>query len=337
MTDRLRDPRRLIDSADLGPLLHEARSSSDLTDERMRANARKLQRRLGVALGVSAGAATGATAATSAAKGVVSAIALKVAVPAMIVAATVGGYRLASEAPAPARVVAPKIAPSDSASKVRTQVSALSTLRSPVDGRRPRLWNNLAPKVGEHPARQKPTVVLSRRVRPAVASKDTSAPPPIVRSTTPIRLAGPPSTPPPSRAKSAAKPAPKKRLAEQLSIFSAAQHAARSKDYSKALALLDHLRRRFPRSPLGAEIALSRAEYLIRSSRSSAAIVSLKRLVVDAAHKGRRGELLRALGDMYRRSDRCADAKWAYDRAMKHSLSASNKAAAQRGIAACTR
>jgi hypothetical protein len=124
-------------------------------------------------------------------------------------------------------------------------------------------------------------------------------------------------------------------LAEQLRLYDTATASARAGDYAHALRTLDELERRFPRTTLAAEVALSRAEYLARSGAVDAAIAATEKLVADPRHAGRRAQLLRVLGDLWIRHGDCAKATHAFRDALSLSLPANEAAAVQTGIERC--
>jgi len=128
---------------------------------------------------------------------------------------------------------------------------------------------------------------------------------------TPIvaELAQPPAVPPPSE------------LPEQIRIYEEARDAGRRGEFSTATAAIDDLLRRFPATPLRAEAELTRAELFARADRLDEAVLAVDALVADESHRGRRGELLRMLGDLYRRKGDCTRALDAYTRALGQRLS----------------
>jgi tetratricopeptide (TPR) repeat protein len=130
-------------------------------------------------------------------------------------------------------------------------------------------------------------------------------------------------------------PAPSQ-LPQQIKLFEAARRAGRARRYKKAVNLIERLLRRFPNTPLAAEARLSRAEFLVRAGRLGAATTAVRGLLVDPRHAGRRGELLRVLGDLLRRQGDCRGAAVAYRQALAASLSKKDARAARRGLAACS-
>jgi TolA-binding protein len=147
---------------------------------------------------------------------------------------------------------------------------------------------------------------------PAVAGED---PPPSVVHVTPrpapplsVQLAAPPAVPAPSD------------LPEQIRIYELARDAARRGDHTEAIVRIDELLQRFPSTQLRAEAQLTRTESLARANRFDEAVAALEALIRDDAHRGRRGELLRTLGDLHRRHGDCAHALDAYTRALAGTL-----------------
>src|SRR5687767_11926731 len=120
---------------------------------------------------------------------------------------------------------------------------------------------------------------------------------PVVKAT-PIAPAVVEAPPPP------AVPAPSE-LPEQIRLYEEARDAVRRGEYGVAVARVDDLLLRFPSTPLKAEAQLTRAESLARANRVAEASKALEVLIADDAHRGRRGELLRTLGDLYRRNNDC--------------------------------
>ena len=139
-----------------------------------------------------------------------------------------------------------------------------------------------------------------------------------------VEMAAPPAVPPPSE------------LPEQIRLYEDARDAGRRGDYASAIAAIDDLLRRFPATPLSAEAELTRAEYLARANRLDEAVRALDRLVADELHRGRRGELLRMLGDLHRRQGDCARAVDAYTRALGHRLGDRDRSEVIRNRERCT-
>jgi tetratricopeptide (TPR) repeat protein len=132
-----------------------------------------------------------------------------------------------------------------------------------------------------------------------------------------------------------AESAPMSDLPEQIRIYEAARDASRRGDFDGALAQLDELMRRFPQTQLRADAELTRADVLARAGRLAEAAQQLEMLAADPAHRGRRGELLRTLGDLYRRLGDCPHALAAYTRAQAERLSDRDRAAVASGRARC--
>jgi tetratricopeptide (TPR) repeat protein len=110
-------------------------------------------------------------------------------------------------------------------------------------------------------------------------------------------------------------PAPSE-LPEQIRLYELARDAARSGDHAQAITRIDELLQRFPSTQLRAEAQLTRTESLARANRFDEAIAALEQLIGDDAHRGRRAELLRTLGDLHRRRGDCGHAVDAYTRAL---------------------
>jgi tetratricopeptide (TPR) repeat protein len=123
-------------------------------------------------------------------------------------------------------------------------------------------------------------------------------------------------------------------LPEQIRIYEAARAAGRRGDLAGGLELLAELVRRFPATPLRAEAELTRAELWARADRVEA-VPALEALIADPVHRGRRGELLRTLGDLHRRRGDCPHALEAYDRALAERLGRRDRSDVERGRARC--
>jgi hypothetical protein len=115
-------------------------------------------------------------------------------------------------------------------------------------------------------------------------------------------------------------------LPEQIELYEAARDASKRGEFLRCIELLDRLLQRFPTTPLRADVDLTRAEALARANRISEAVGAVEQLVRDAAHRGRRGELLRMLGDLYRQRHDCSHALDAYDKALSEPLSDDHRA-----------
>lgn len=132
-----------------------------------------------------------------------------------------------------------------------------------------------------------------------------------------------------------AEPALTSDLPEQIRIYEAARDASRRGDFDGALAHLDELERRFPGTQLRADAELTRADVLARAGRLAEAAQAFETLAADPVHRGRRGELLRTLGDLYRQLGDCPHALAAYTRAQAERLTDRDRAAVARGRARC--
>lgn len=126
-------------------------------------------------------------------------------------------------------------------------------------------------------------------------------------------------------------------LPEQIRLYEAARAAGRRGELQLGLDTIDELLRRFPSTQLRADAELSRAELLTRADRLDDAAAALTALVDDPHHAGRRGELLRALGDVRRKQGDCAAAIDAYTRAQAERLSDREKAKVARGLERCAK
>ena len=131
-------------------------------------------------------------------------------------------------------------------------------------------------------------------------------------------------------------PAPSE-LPEQIRLYEEARDAVRRGEYGVAVARVDDLLLRFPSTPLKAEAQLTRAESLARANRVADASKALEALIADDAHRGRRGELLRTLADLYRRNNDCARAVDAYNRALAQRLSDRDRKEVIRGRDHCAK
>jgi tetratricopeptide (TPR) repeat protein len=124
-------------------------------------------------------------------------------------------------------------------------------------------------------------------------------------------------------------------LPEQLRLYEEARAAEERREYARGIRLLEELLLRFPRSPLRADAELTRAELLTHADRPHEAVRALERLTADASHHGRRGELLRALGDLYRKQGNCARALEAYTGALAEKLSQRERRKVDHGVERC--
>jgi tetratricopeptide (TPR) repeat protein len=132
-----------------------------------------------------------------------------------------------------------------------------------------------------------------------------------------------------------AAPAPSD-LPEQIALYDLARAFARASNFAAAIDRIDELLRRFPSTQLRSEAELTRADALARAGRLVEATRAFEALSRDDAHRGRRGELLRTLGDLYRQQHDCARARDAYTRALAERPSARDRADAERGRDRCT-
>jgi hypothetical protein len=131
-------------------------------------------------------------------------------------------------------------------------------------------------------------------------------------------------------------PAPSE-LPEQIALYEDARAAAGRGELARGIDLLDELLRRFPATQLRAEAELTRAELLTRADRLADAAAALEALAADATHRGRRGELLRALGDVRRKQGDCAAAIDAYTRARAAGVTGAESQKVDRGLERCAK
>jgi len=125
-------------------------------------------------------------------------------------------------------------------------------------------------------------------------------------------------------------------LPEQIALYDQARAFASAGNFAAAIDRIDELLRRFPSTQLRSEAELTRADALARGGRLAEAAHAFEGLVRDDAHRGRRGELLRTLGDLYRRQGDCTRARDAYTRALAERLGERDRADAERGRDRCT-
>jgi len=126
-------------------------------------------------------------------------------------------------------------------------------------------------------------------------------------------------------------------LPEQIRLYEDARAAATRGELATAITLIDELLLRFPSTQLRAEAELTRAELLTRANRLPEAAAALEALAADASHRGRRGELLRALGDVRRKQGDCPAAVDAYTRARAAGLAAAELQKVERGLERCAK
>jgi hypothetical protein len=140
------------------------------------------------------------------------------------------------------------------------------------------------------------------------------------------------ASPPPE---AAPVPAPSSDLPEQIRLYEAARTAGRQGEFAIGIARIGELLGRFPGTPLRAEAELTRAELFARAGQHGEAVAALEQLIASPAHAGRRGELLRTLGDLERQHGDCARAAEVYTRAQAERLSARERTRVARGLAGC--
>jgi tetratricopeptide (TPR) repeat protein len=163
-----------------------------------------------------------------------------------------------------------------------------------------------------------------------IAVADEAPPPPkqiAPRPSAPltVQLTAPPAVPAPSE------------LPEQIRLYELARDAARRGDHAEAITRIDELLQRFPTTQLRAEAQLTRTESLARANRFDEAVAALEQLIGDDAHRGRRGELLRTLGDLHRRRGDCTHAIDAYTRALASKLDDRRRSEISRARDLCTK
>lgn len=124
-------------------------------------------------------------------------------------------------------------------------------------------------------------------------------------------------------------------LADELRLYDDARAFAKKGEPSAALARLDELALRFPRTSLAPEAAITRAEALVSAGRLGDASALLTRLVADPVHAGRRSELERTLGDVERARGNCTSARTHYRAALDAGASGEEASAVRRGLGAC--
>ena len=130
-------------------------------------------------------------------------------------------------------------------------------------------------------------------------------------------------------------PAPQSDLPAQIALYEQARQAAAKGEVARGIDLLDELFTRFPSTQLRAEAELTRAELLTRANRLDDAAAALDALISSAAHRGRRGELWRALGDVRRKQGDCRRAVEVYTHAREEKLSTTENAKVDRGLESC--
>jgi hypothetical protein len=177
-----------------------------------------------------------------------------------------------------------------------------------------------------------PADALIAVIEPAVEPPVDLAPPAPAVDNRPARRARPIAAAPPIAPDAA--PATSE-LPEQIRLYEEARAAGRRGELALGLERLDDLLSRFPSTQLRAEAELTRAEFLTRAGRLDDAAASLDRLIADSAHAGRRGELLRALGDLRRKQGNCPAAVDAYTLARAEKLGEREQAKVTRGLERC--
>lgn len=206
-------------------------------------------------------------------------------------------------------------------------------LRGGSDARSPVVAGAPAPAPTEPTASTAPISVdagVAVVVDATVEAAPDPAPPPVVK---PRRR---PAAPPPADAVPAPAPAPSSDLPEQIRLYEAARTAGRQGEFATGIARIGELLGRFPGTPLRAEAELTRAELYARAGRHDEAVAALEQLIASPAHAGRRGELLRTLGDLARQRGDCARAVEVYTRARAERLSARERTRVASGLDGCT-
>ena len=148
------------------------------------------------------------------------------------------------------------------------------------------------------------------------APKKKAAPPPVV-------VVEPPPPPPQSA------------LPAQIALYEQARAAAARGEVTRGIELIDELFATYPATQLRAEAELTRAELLTRANRLGDAGIALEALVASDTHRGRRGELLRALGDVRRKQGDCPRAVTAYTAARALSPNPAELVKIDRGLERC--
>ena len=179
---------------------------------------------------------------------------------------------------------------------------------------------------GEAPAMHASVTALEEIVAAPAEEPPKPRPAVVVKPPAPVvAMPAPPAVPAPSQ------------LPEQIRIYEEARDAGGRGDFATGVQRIDDLLARFPATPLRAEAELTRAEYLARANRVDEAVRALEALSGNATHKSRHGELLRTLGDLYRRSGDCTRALAAYDRALAMRLRDRDRKEAVAGRARCAK
>lgn len=179
---------------------------------------------------------------------------------------------------------------------------------------------------GEAPAMHASVTAPEEAVAAPAEEPPKPRPVVIVKPPAPVvALPAPPAVPAPSE------------LPEQIRLYEEARDAGARRDYATGVQRIDDLLARFPATPLRAEAELTRAEYLARANRVDEAVRALEALIGNATHRSRHGELLRTLGDLYRRSGDCTRALAAYDRALAMRLRDRDRKEVIAGRARCAK
>jgi tetratricopeptide (TPR) repeat protein len=171
--------------------------------------------------------------------------------------------------------------------------------------------------------------VAAVEAEPALAPREPAhkRPPPRVHVSVD---AGVPEVAPPDAAE-----APPSDLPVQIQLYNQARASVSAGRFDDAVDRIDELLRRFPTTQLRADAELTRADALARGGRRAEAARAFEALARDQAHRGRRGELLRTLGDLYRQQHDCSRALDAYTRALAERLTDRDRADAERGRDRC--
>lgn len=221
----------------------------------------------------------------------------------------------------PVTVVAPTASSSKSPPRAGAPAMAIAAAPSPSN---PPPARAVAPIASPVVTPSKPVAVVSPAASPTNPAPTPSSP----VASSPVGAS--PVVPTPAELPPAASDLP-----DQIKLYEAARAAKSRKEFAVALARLDELMRRFPATPLRPDVDLTRAELLMLSDRLGDAAIALDKLANDPAHRGRRGELLRTLGDVRRKQKDCPGAIDAYMRAREAKLSAQEASRVERGIERC--
>ena len=125
-------------------------------------------------------------------------------------------------------------------------------------------------------------------------------------------------------------------LNKQVGLFRAAKNFASKSNYRRALSKLDTLNRKFPDGPLTFESKQLRARCLFRMGRFADAATVIEELLSVRSSSRKKAELLRFLGDVQFRQNRCNEAIESYRRALGLGLLRPRESeAAKQGIKRC--